>query len=92
MCKEDWKGVLGMGKYEKLKEKIFANPRKVNITIDEVKYLLLRKGFRLERVRGSHYQFSHPKLKEIITIASHNKRVLSAYIEKIKIAIEKLEN
>lgn len=80
-----------MGKYEKLKEKVFANPRKVNITIDEVKYLLLRNGFRLERIKGSHYQFSHFKLNEILTIVSHDKRILSAYIEKIKDALEKLE-
>lgn len=47
-----------MIKKEALKKKIQLNRR--NVHPDELKQLLLAYGFKLARITGDHYEFTHP--------------------------------
>jgi predicted RNA binding protein YcfA (HicA-like mRNA interferase family) len=42
---------------------------------------LKQDGWKLDRVRGDHYQFKHPKIKETVTI-QHPVKDLSKFIVK----------
>ncbi len=81
-----------MGYYEKLLTKIMENPYRTDITIEEVKKLLIRNGFILQSVKGSHHVFVHNDLDYPICIPSKKGRfVKPAYIMVIKKALEAME-
>lgn len=65
----------------KLLEKI---ENKVNNTsFGEIKKLLISFGYRLDRVRGSHFVFERNWPTANISVPSHNNRVKPEYVKKI---------
>lgn len=81
-----------MSHYEKLYEKIKNNPK--DISFNEIDKLLTKMGnFSRRNPRGgsSHYTYSHPDLREIITIPK-NRPVKAVYIKKALAAFEMVIN
>jgi predicted RNA binding protein YcfA (HicA-like mRNA interferase family) len=63
----------------KLLERLKNNP--TNVTFDEIRTLLLREGFKLDRVTGSHHIFK--KSGTIFVIPVHANRVKSVYVKRV---------
>jgi predicted RNA binding protein YcfA (HicA-like mRNA interferase family) len=79
-----------MSKREKLRSKLRNNPK--DAARQDVETLLLRFGFTLARIRGSHHIFDFDdgeRFKQII-IPFHRNIVKSTYVEKILDAIDEL--
>ena len=45
--------------------------------------LLKGKGWRLDRVRGSHHVFTHPKAKRSVVVPVHDKEIPDFYARSI---------
>jgi len=77
-----------MSKREKLRRKLRNNPR--DATMQEVETLLLRFGFSLESVRGSHhtYRFSDGQQVRKIVVPLHGRKVKFIYVKR---AVELLD-
>lgn len=56
-----------MGKYSKLREKIFSGTADSNIDFGELCRLLVRLGFK-QRVKGDHHIFAKHGIVEIINL------------------------
>src|ERR1044072_3603850 len=63
----------------KLLERLKNNP--TNVTFDDIRTLLLREGFTLDRVTGSHHIFK--KSGTIFVIPVHSNRVKSVYVKRV---------
>ena len=63
----------------KLLERLRNNP--TNVTFDDLRTLLLREGFTLDRVTGSHHIFK--KSGTIFVIPVHSNRVKSVYVKRV---------
>ena len=83
-----------MGVNEKLLEKMRRKPIPNDISMNELNRLLLSRGFTLQSRKGSHLNYKHPKLSNILTIVSHDDRksLLATYIKNALIALEEIEN
>jgi len=71
-----------MGHYQKLFEKLKNNPK--DATFEELDKLLTQVGGFTRRAPGSgssHYTYSHPDLKDIITVVK-NKPVKPVYVKR----------
>jgi predicted RNA binding protein YcfA (HicA-like mRNA interferase family) len=68
----------------KLLERLKNNPN--NATFADIRTLLLREGFSLDRVTGSHHIFK--KSGTIFVIPVHGKRVKSVYVKRVVELIE----
>lgn len=55
----------------------------MQMRLKEVANILQYCGYRLKRIRGSHYHFTRPA-KRVITIAVHNKKVNGIYLIFVK--------
>jgi predicted RNA binding protein YcfA (HicA-like mRNA interferase family) len=53
-------------KKRKLLEKILASTG--NVRFNELVILVESFGFRLSRINGSHYIFTHPKVSELVNL------------------------
>ena len=58
---------VGMGKFDKLRQKIIGGSSDANIDFSNLCQLLIRLGFE-ERVRGDHHIFTRSGVEEIINI------------------------
>ncbi|HEY2963311.1 MAG TPA: type II toxin-antitoxin system HicA family toxin [Pyrinomonadaceae bacterium] len=63
----------------KLLERLKNNP--VGVTFDDIRALLLREGFRLDRVTGSHHVFKKAVVTFVIPV--HANRVKSVYVKRV---------
>lgn len=81
-----------MSQIEKLEEKLRNNSEGVKYF--SLENLLNHYGFEKRKGKGSHVNFTHPKLKEakdLITIPSHDGNVKRIYVEKILDKIDKVK-
>ena len=51
------------------------------VTFDDIRTLLLREGFRLDRVTGSHHIFKKSDVTFVIPV--HANRVKSVYVKRV---------
>lgn len=82
-------GVLHMGHYRKLYEKIKANPK--DVSFEEIDTLLTRVGGFIRRnAKGDHTIYSHPDLKDVNDYVNipFKRPIKEVYIKK---ALEKFE-
>jgi predicted RNA binding protein YcfA (HicA-like mRNA interferase family) len=72
-----------MSKREKLRRKLRNNP--TDATMQEVETLLLRFGFVLDRVSGSHHLFVYKQGEgyRSIGIPLHGRKVKKVYVERV---------
>jgi predicted RNA binding protein YcfA (HicA-like mRNA interferase family) len=63
----------------KLLERLKNNP--TGVTFDDIRTLLLREGFRLERIAGSHHIFKMSGVTFVIPV--HANRVKSVYVRRV---------
>lgn len=61
--------------------KILSEPSEMRL--QEVTGILLFLGYRLERSKGSHFQFTKDN-QQVLTIASHHQKVKKIYLRTIK--------
>ncbi len=54
----------------KLLEKVLAGPK--NVHFSDMISLVEAFGFRLSRVRGSHFIFEHPQIPELVNLQEKN--------------------
>lgn len=82
-----------MGGNEKLLLKMRRKPVPNDITMNELKRLLISRGFILQSRKSAHLNFSHPNLNYILTIDSHDDRkdLKAIYIRKALQAIDEVE-
>lgn len=71
----------------KLLERLKNNP--TNVTFGDIRTLLLRSGFDLDRVTGSHHVFK--KSGTIFVIPVHANRVKSVYVKRVIELVEASE-
>lgn len=72
-----------MTKREKLRSKLRNNPTEA--TMQDVETLLIRFGFVLDRVSGSHHLFvwRQAEVYRSIGIPLHGRKVKKAYVKKV---------
>ena len=63
----------------KLLDRLKNNP--AGVTFDDIRTLLLREGFRLDRVTGSHHIFKKSGVTFVIPV--HANRVKSVYVKRV---------
>ena len=61
-------------------KKLFDSP--ANVTIQELQIVLEYFGYRLGRVRGSHFIFTH-HCRDTQSIPVHNNKIKKSYIKKL---------
>lgn len=74
-------GVGCMSKRDKLRRKLRNNPK--GVKFNELETLLLRFGFTLVRVKGSHhfYQYQQDEINVIVVIPIHGNQVKVQYVK-----------
>ena len=75
-----------MSKREKLRQKLRQQP--ADASMQDVETLLLRFGFILSRVRGSHHIFDYDDGKRFqqLIVPLHGRRVKKFYVELSKLS------
>jgi predicted RNA binding protein YcfA (HicA-like mRNA interferase family) len=68
-----------MSKRDKLRRKLKNNPR--NVKFSQIETLLLRFGFLLARVQGSHHVFVEETHQITIVIPVHHNTVKAQYVK-----------
>lgn len=63
----------------KLLDRLRNNP--AGVTFADIRTLLLREGFRLDRVTGSHHIFKKSGVTFVIPV--HANRVKSVYVKRV---------
>lgn len=63
----------------KLLDRLRNNP--AGVTFNDIRTLLLREGFRLDRVTGSHHIFKKSDVTFVIPV--HSNRVKSVYVKRV---------
>jgi predicted RNA binding protein YcfA (HicA-like mRNA interferase family) len=63
----------------KLLDRLKNSP--AGVTFDDIRTLLLREGFRLDRVTGSHHIFKKSDVNFVIPV--HANRVKSVYVRRV---------
>lgn len=79
-----------MSKREKLRRKLRNNPE--GATMQEVETLLLRFGFILARVSGSHhiYEYEEGDTWKQVIVPLHGRKVKKIYVKKVVEALDDL--
>lgn len=77
-----------MSRSRKLQERLKRSP--ANVPFEELRALLDSNGFVSQTVRGSHWTFRHPELREILTVPRRNP-VKPVYVKLALGLIDKLE-
>ena len=72
-----------MGKYSKLREKIFSGTTDSNIDFGELCQLLLRLGFKL-RVKGGHHIFAKDGIAEIINLQPKGSKSKPYQVKQVR--------
>jgi len=68
----------------KLLERLKNSP--AGVTFDDIRTLLFREGFRLDRVTGSHHIFKKSGVTFVIPV--HANRVKSVYVKRVVELVE----
>lgn len=71
----------------KLLDRLKNNP--AGVTFDDIRTLLLREGFRLDRVTGSHHIFKKSGVTFVIPV--HANRVKSVYVKRVVELVEQVK-
>lgn len=71
----------------KLLERLKNNP--VGVTFDDIRTLLLREGFHLDRITGSHHVFKKAGITFVIPV--HANRVKSVYVKRVIELVEQAQ-
>jgi predicted RNA binding protein YcfA (HicA-like mRNA interferase family) len=79
-----------MSKREKLRRKLRNNPE--GAAMQEVETLLLRFGFKLARVSGSHhiYEYEEGDIWKQVIVPLHGRKVKKIYVKRVVEAIDEL--
>lgn len=79
-----------MSRRDKLRQKLRNNPTQA--TMHEVETLLLRFGFTLARVSGSHhiYEYENDDIWRQIVVPLHGRKVKKVYVQKAIALIDEL--
>ncbi len=72
-----------MGKYSKLREKIFSGTADSNIDFGELCQLLLRLGFK-QRVKGGHHIFGKDGIAEIINLPPKGSKSKPYQVKQVR--------
>jgi predicted RNA binding protein YcfA (HicA-like mRNA interferase family) len=82
-----------MSQFEKMKEKMLSAEPHKDIMPNELRAFMLKAGFMLDRVKGSHHIYSHKGLPNDLTIPMHNTQpVKPVYIRLVREKLLKLED
>ena len=76
-----------MTKADKQLERLRQNPK--NVSFAELCIVVERHGFVVRTVRGSHYQFRHESLPEVLTIPARSP-VKPVYVRIVLQLIDRL--
>jgi predicted RNA binding protein YcfA (HicA-like mRNA interferase family) len=79
---------MDMSKQEKLRERLKNNPN--NATFSDIRKLLEREGFELDRVTGSHHIFIKQEITFVVPV--HNNKVKIIYVKKVIELIEQVDS
>ncbi|MDR1256884.1 MAG: type II toxin-antitoxin system HicA family toxin [Spirochaetaceae bacterium] len=80
-----------MSQFVKMKEKMLSAKPHKDVMPNELRAFMLKAGFVLDRVKGSHYIYSHKKLPNDLTIPMHNQPVKPVYIRLVREKLLELE-
>jgi predicted RNA binding protein YcfA (HicA-like mRNA interferase family) len=72
-----------MGKLGKLFRQILTGGSDRNISFGDLRYLLLRFGFR-ERVKGSHHIYTKETIEEIINLQERNGMAKPYQVKQVR--------
>ena len=72
-----------MGKYSKLREKIFSGTADSNIDFRELCRLLVRLGFK-RRVKGDHHIFAKDDITEIINLQPKGSKSKPYQVKQVR--------
>ena len=81
---------MGMGKYERLLERILRGGSEANVPFDDLCQLLRRLGFT-ERVRGSHHIFRRQGTEEKINLQRDDGNAKPYQVRQVRAIIVKYE-
>ncbi len=73
-----------MSKREKLLEALKQSPN--NVTFTQIRKLLEREQFTLERITGSHHVFKRGSVTFVVPV--HNNKVKGVYVKRVVEIIE----
>lgn len=80
-----------MSQFEKAMEKLNRKPVPNDITYPELFNILTKLGFEIDKGQGKHpWKVRYKKLGIRIPIPVHGKTVPEAYIEQVKLAIDRV--
>jgi predicted RNA binding protein YcfA (HicA-like mRNA interferase family) len=74
-------------KPNKLYANLLANPSQT-IAFRDFEALLVAAGFRLDRRKGSHRSYRHPKVPEVLTIQPHGAEARRYQVQKFLAMME----
>ena len=78
----------GMNK-RKLLEKVLSGSK--NIHFNEMILLVESFGFRLSRVKGSHFIFAHPEIPELVNLQEKNGKAKPYQVREFLQLVEKYD-
>jgi predicted RNA binding protein YcfA (HicA-like mRNA interferase family) len=73
----------------KLLEKVLASPK--NVQFSDMISLVEAFGFRLSRVRGSHFIFAHPRIPELVNLQEKNGKAKPYQIRQFLELVEQYD-
>ena len=77
-----------MSKHEKALARVLQGTPDTDVTFDELRGVLLRLGFEERAPSGSHYTYSHPDIRDILTVPRH-RPTKPVYVRKARALILK---
>ena len=75
-----------MSKSSKLLARLLSGSADASFTFEELRSVLLRLGFEQRTPGGSHYTFSHPEVRSILTVPKR-KPLKPIYVKKARALI-----
>jgi predicted RNA binding protein YcfA (HicA-like mRNA interferase family) len=80
-----------MSQFEKFKNTILSKSVPNDIQAAQLQSFMLKMGFSLHGVKGSHYNYKHKDLSYLLTIPMHKESVKQAYIRMVRDAVREVE-
>ena len=77
-----------MSKHAKSLARVLEGTSDAGVTFDELRGVLLRLGFEERAPSGSHYTYSHPDVRDILTVPRH-RPIKPVYVRKARALILK---
>lgn len=72
-----------MSRHEKTLERILSGETDANIDFDDLRQVLLRKGFR-ERTKGSHHIFTRSGVRHRITLQPDGRHAKAYQVRQVR--------